>query len=474
MNLKIESPMKKIILLSTLLLLEFCIPNLNSQNIQRRAAIGIYPSEVTPEIAKEKKLKAPEGIIVNQVLPNTTASELALKNGDIILEVNGNAIKTMTDLMTLRTDLRANQTIEMKIWRAGEQIIKRGKSIAIPNETSNSAEIIYDEIPFKEGWLRVIVNKPNANIALGNGKHPTIFFIPGYTCSSVDNFSPIHPYGKLLDSLSGLGYAIFRVEKPGMGDNVNTGDCFQMGFNQELEAYKIAYQHLKDYDFIDLENIHILGHSMGGVYAPLLAADFNPKGVIVYGTSNESWFEYLLRITRYQTPWINGDWIQMEKDARTVTRMWFKHFYEKVPTKELAKTPEFEEILRREFQWDGEDQILGRDEIFWQELHDQNTTEAWAKTSAHVLSLYGEADLPAISPDSHEEIVKIVNTYHPGHGTFKLVPETDHSLIKVGTMQDGINLSGTPQYREKLEHNFNYGLVTMIHEWIQNLAKNKS
>jgi pimeloyl-ACP methyl ester carboxylesterase len=461
--------MKNIILLLALFGGMFISQQLNSQHIQRRASIGIYPSELTAEIAKEYNLSERKGIFVNQVIPNTTASELAIQSGDIILEINGLAISNMSDLMEQRNDLRANQMIEITIWRRSEIVKLKGKSVGLPKETSNSSEVIYNEIPFKEGWLRVIVNKPNPNIALEKSKHPTIFFIPGYTCSSVEGFSPIHPYRKLLDSLSGLGYVIFRVEKPGIGDNVNTGDCFQMGFNQELEAYKVAYQHLKDYDFIDLNNVHVFGHSMGGVYAPLIADEFNPKGAIVYGTSNESWFEYLLRITRYQTPWINDDWIQMEKDVRTATRMWFKHFYEKVPTKELAKTPEFEDILRREFQWDGKDQILDRDEIFWQELHDQNLTDAWAKTTAHVLSLYGEADLPAISSDAHEEIVKIVNTYHPGYGTYKLVPETDHSMIKVGSMQDGINLSGTPEYREKLQNNFNYELVHMIHDWIQDL-----
>ncbi len=445
----------------------FCLSIMNAQHINRKASIGIYPAPVTQEIAQEKKLDKPTGVLVNQVLLNTTSSVLGLKTGDIILKINKEEIKGMPDLMSARNELRANETVEMMIWRNGTSTTLKGKGIAIPKETSNSAEIIYDEIPFKDGWLRIIVNKPNADIALGNERHPTIFFIPGYTCSSVDNFSPIHPYGKLLDSLSGLGYAIFRVEKPGVGDNVNTGDCFQLGFDNELEAYKVAYRHLKSYDFLDLDNVFIFGHSMGGVYAPLMTAEFNPKGVIVYGTTNESWYEYCLKMNRYQNPWMTGDWVQMEKDNRILMRMWYEHFFNKTPTKELAKNPEFNEMLRREYQWDGEDQILGRDEIFWQELHDKDLTIAWANTSAYTLSIFGEADLPAISSTAHEEIAKIVNTYHPGRADYKLLPETDHSLIKVGTMDNYLKLRQTPAYREKLENNFNYDLVTMMDVWMK-------
>lgn len=445
----------------------FCHSLLNAQHIQRKASLGIYPAPVSAEVAAEKGLTEAKGVLVNRVLPNSTCSHIGLKTDDIILKINDIEVVGVPELMTARNELRAETKIEMKVWRAGKLLSLKGKGLAIPYENSNSSEVIYDEIPYKDGWLRIIVNKPHADLAIGIDKHPTIFFIPGYTCASVDNFSPIHPYGKLIDSLSGLGYAIFRVEKPGVGDNLNTGDCLQLGFDNELEAYQVAYQHLKDYNFLDLDNIFVFGHSMGGVYAPLMAAEFQPKGVIVYGTTNETWYEYCLKMNRFQNPWMTGDWIQMEKDNRILMRMWYEHFMNKVPTKELAKKPEYDEMLRREYQWDGEDQILGRDEIFWQELHDQNLTIAWAKTPSYTLSIYGEADLPAISSDAHEEIAKIVNTYYPGRAEYQLLEGTDHSLIRVGSMEDYLKLRQTPAYREKLENHFNYDLVTMMDVWIK-------
>ena len=44
---------------------------------------------------------------------------------------------------------------------------------------------------------------------------------------------------------------------------------------------------------IKKDEIFLFGHSMGGTTAPLLATQYQPKGVIVYGTGFKPWSEYL-------------------------------------------------------------------------------------------------------------------------------------------------------------------------------------
>jgi len=43
---------------------------------------------------------------------------------------------------------------------------------------------------------------------------------------------------------------------------------------------------------VDQDNVFIVGHSMGGVFAPILAAEFPVKGIAVYGTVVKTWTEY--------------------------------------------------------------------------------------------------------------------------------------------------------------------------------------
>ena len=46
---------------------------------------------------------------------------------------------------------------------------------------------------------------------------------------------------------------------------------------------------------IDSENIFLFGHSLGGVTAPLIAAEVPVRGIINYGSVATTWYEYLLR-----------------------------------------------------------------------------------------------------------------------------------------------------------------------------------
>ncbi len=433
-----------------------------AQELRRKGTFGIAPAPLTAELATEKGMAQPTGILINQVFPNTTMAAMGGQTGDVILQINKKTIESMDDLLTVRNDMRDSDPMSMVVWRNGEEMMLTGKVVPIPFEQAENAEVIYDQMTYKEGKIRLIINKPHST-----GKHPTIFFIPGYTCSSVDNLSPIHPYRKLIDSLSNLGYAIFRMEKPGIGDNENTGDCQQLGFDNELEAYRVAYDQLKKYDFIDTENVFIWGHSMGGLYAPLIAREVQPKGVVIYGITHELWPEYLLKMVRYQNPLLGHDYVETERDLRTLYALLYEHYYEGKSSKELVKNPAYRTILERDFAFDGDNQILYRHENFWREIAEHPLSEAWSKTRSHVLSLYGGADLEAVNDVSQKEIVRLVNHYHPGYGTFQLIPETDHSMIRVGSMEEGAKVRSTPAYRQLVQNQFNYDIVTHTHQWIQ-------
>ena len=79
----------------------------------------------------------------------------------------------------------------------------------------------------------------------------------------------------------------------------------------------------------------------------------------------------------------------------------------------------------------------------------------------------GEADLQAVNDFSQRELVAFVNHYHPGLGEFVRIPETDHSMIKVGTMAEGASILMTPQYKKLMATQFNYDIVEKTDEWIK-------
>ncbi|MEM9919769.1 MAG: alpha/beta fold hydrolase [Bacteroidota bacterium] len=440
-----------------------CSCTLIGQTLKRTASLGFQPAAIDSSMLEELKMKTAKGLLVNNIASGGTFEKLAVKKGDVLLRLNGKPTNSMSELLAVRATLRAGDKVEAAVLRAGKSIQLNGKAIGTPKETSEHSEVIYDQFSYKGGLVRTIVNKP-----LKAGKHPVVFFIPGYTCSSVDNLHPIHPYRKLIDGLVEKGYAVFRMEKPGMGDNQNTGDCQQLGFDNELAAYFEGYKQLARYDFMDQENIFLWGHSMGGIYAPLIAKEYHPKGVVIYGILHDTWTEYLLRMVRYQNPLLGtSDYIQVDQDVRKLYALLYEHYHLGKSSKELYQNPDYKTILERDFGFDGENQIFARHEDFWREIYPHNLSEAWASCKSYVLSMNGEADLQAVNDFSQRELVAIVNHYHPGHGEFVHIPETDHSMIKVGTMAEGASILMTPQYKKLMATQFNYDIVEKTDEWIK-------
>jgi hypothetical protein len=437
------------------------------QSIQRRASLGFRPTPVDEAIAQSMRMKEASGILVNDVVSGGTMEALGAKEQDVLLQLNGQPINTFPELLAARDRMRAGDPVKAQVWRNGKSIKLETTAVAVPYEQSEHSEVIYDEFAFKGGLIRTIVNKPKTS-----GKHPVIFFIPGYTCSSVDNLSAIHPYRQLLDSFVALGYAVFRMEKPGVGDNMNTGDCYQLGFDNEMDAYRKGFAELKKYDFIDQGNVFFWGHSMGGIYAPILASELQPRGVAVYGIVHDTWTEYLLRMVRYQNPRLgSSDYVQTDRDVRKLFALLYEHYHLGKTSKELYQNPDYRPLLERDFAFDGEDQILYRHEDFWREIYKYNLSEAWANFEGYVLSLNGEADLEVVNSFSQQEIVKIVNHYHPGKGRFEYLPETDHSMIKVGSLEEGARLRSQPEYRTLVAEKFNFDIVNITDEWIKGILQ---
>ena len=71
---------------------------------------------------------------------------------------------------------------------------------------------------------------------------------------------------------------------------------------------------------VDPGRIFLFGHSMGGVMAPLLAAEEPVRGVAVYGTVFRTWFEYLVENVRRQSRLSGADFAAVEKAVRDETR----------------------------------------------------------------------------------------------------------------------------------------------------------
>ena len=64
----------------------------------RRGQLGITGTELTSEIAKTFGYNKKDGAFVNQVMPDSAAAKAGIKAGDIIISIDGKAIRSFGEL----------------------------------------------------------------------------------------------------------------------------------------------------------------------------------------------------------------------------------------------------------------------------------------------------------------------------------------------------------------------------------------
>lgn len=99
------------------------------------------------------------------------------------------------------------------------------------------------------------------------GKLPAVILSHGFMA----NQSMCRTYAKLI---AGLGYAAFTFDFNGGGlMNKSSGKTVDMTVETEVADLKAVVKYVKSLDYIDAENITLLGCSQGGVVSALVAKD---------------------------------------------------------------------------------------------------------------------------------------------------------------------------------------------------------
>jgi len=91
----------------------------------KRGWLGVRIQDVTKEIAEVEKLDKPRGALVASVAENSPSEKAGIKDGDIILEFNGEKINQMKELPAIVARTQVGKTVEVKIWRDKKEIIKK-------------------------------------------------------------------------------------------------------------------------------------------------------------------------------------------------------------------------------------------------------------------------------------------------------------------------------------------------------------
>ncbi|RMF78701.1 MAG: DegQ family serine endoprotease [Nitrospirae bacterium] len=85
----------------------------------RRGQLGVVVQDVTPELAEAFGLEYGEGAIVSQVVRRSAAAKAGIRQGDVIVAVNGRRIHSAAELRNAIGLLRVGSTVELEVVRDG-------------------------------------------------------------------------------------------------------------------------------------------------------------------------------------------------------------------------------------------------------------------------------------------------------------------------------------------------------------------
>jgi pimeloyl-ACP methyl ester carboxylesterase len=329
-----------------------------------------------------------------------------------------------------------------------------------PRESYPNVDVIYDSVTTLRGErLRTIITKPRGS----NGKLPVIFVAGWLSCDSVEAPAGTKDAtGIIFRGLAQLpGFCLFRVDKQGVGDS--EGVCAETDFDSELAGYRAAFRALKNYDFIDTNQIYILGISNGGGFGPLVpesdAEQAQVRGYVVVGGWVKTWFEHMLEIERRRFGLMGKSPAEVNERMKGAATLYHDWLIKKVTVDQiLREDPKLAELWPEDRD---HAHLYGRPLVFYEQLQNLNLAAAWSRVKVPTLILHGQYDW-IMSREDHELMARYVNANRPGTARFIEVPEMGH------TFQHYLNFADSFKGKSAA---FDPKVLSLLTDWLKEREK---
>ncbi len=130
------------------------VEQLISKGTVSRGWLGVSIQPVTEDIAASFGLKKAAGALVNEVVAGSPAAKAGIKQGDIIVAVDGNNIKEVSHLQRLVGELAVGKRVEVTVFREGKHV---KLPLIIGSAESAASKQVQTEEPQPATWLGMAV-----------------------------------------------------------------------------------------------------------------------------------------------------------------------------------------------------------------------------------------------------------------------------------------------------------------------------
>jgi pimeloyl-ACP methyl ester carboxylesterase len=379
--------------------------------LKRRLALG---AQLMP---------APEGVKVGQLAPNGAAAASGLRTGDTIVAIAGHEVKRPEEIVAAMKQLSAGPAV-FQLLRDGAPASVTVQLKEVPPEQSADYDVVYDSVRAAGALRRTIITKPH-----GSEKRPAVLFAGGIGCYSLDGApAVVNGYIALIQELTRQGFVVMRVEKSSMGDSEGI-PCQQQNFENELAGYRAGLAKLATYPYVDPSRIFLIGHSIGGIVAPVIASEQPLRGVVAMSTAGHRWLDYEEVNTRRQVGMEGKSGAELDDTVALHGRCARRFMIEGASPEAIVKDdPKCEEMIH-----------YPAHQTYMQQIAALDPSALWKRVSAPVLLIHGASDF-VTDRDEHEVIAAAVNATHPGNATVLIEPRMDHFMRDVESMDESMRV----------------------------------
>lgn len=309
---------------------------------------------------------------------------------------------------------------------AASLFLSLAQSHAADKEAHPHVTTSYETLTLRDGVkLQTIVTKP----ANATGRLPAILFVQWLSCDTIAiSEHPRDGWSAMLKQIVRRSNAlVWRTEKRGVG--ASEGNCATMDYDTELADHKQALEQLKRRPDVDPNRIVIFGGSIGGTYAPLIAADHPVTGVMIWGAGATTWAERMLKFERNALELRGTPADQLAREMTLRLQFFDRYLIGNQTPSQIAAADATVGAVWSRIVGTAPDGHYGRPFAFHQQAQRADWTAAWARVKSPVLALYGEYDWFE-SRDATSLIARAVNAKAPGRGTFVEIPRMNHHFTE--------------------------------------------
>jgi hypothetical protein len=388
-------------------------------------------------------------VVIVGTVQNSTASAIGLKKRDILISINNQKVADAQSVISIIRELKAGDSIQVVVKRKKDIALLTGIVQSFPIEAASDIVTEYGMIKTPVATLRSIYTLPKIR-----EKHPAVLFITGVSCYSVDfGLDTSRTELSLLRGLTRNGFVTMRIDRPGLGDSKGNLSCMLDDLNGEASHFKAALTALKNHPGVDSNRIYLFGHSMGSVFAPMIAAGTSVKGIITYGGLGRPFIEYMGDAFKQQAKLkgANGEELDsLVKSNQLAANLLLNGMISQDSLR--IKIPEAETVAA----------VFDiRSPQYFYQLHQLNLASLWKQYTGSVLIMIGEYDYIAHQEDQHQ-LVETINNYGNAKGELHFVPQSDHGMSKFDSIQEVL--------KEEPGKGFNVTILNHILHWINRQA----